>query len=99
MPSPLSRKKTQNKTEDSSDSGVDTLVGKIKLTHKFIMPAASHTTCAIRSVKRVQMGGLAYGWCVLTELHHYLIPPAVPSDCSLRPACVTHTYSVTPRLT
>lgn len=69
---------------------------KKNLTHKFIMHAASHTTCAIRSVKRVQMSSL----CVagVQSQSCYLIPTAEPSDCSSRPVCVTHKYSVTLRL-
>lgn len=60
------------------------------------MHAASHTTCAIRSVKRVQMSSL----CVagVQSESCYLIPTAEPSDCSSRPVCVTHKYSITLRL-
>lgn len=60
------------------------------------MHAVSHATCAIRSVKPVQMSSLCVAG-VQSELLSDSYSRA--SDCSCRPVCVIHKYSITLRLT
>lgn len=69
---------------------------KKTLTHTFIRHAASHTTCAIRGVKPVQMSSLCVAGVQSESCH--LIPTAEPCDCSSGPVFVTHKYAITLRL-